>query len=87
MIKIGGYSTRTVKVQTKNTLTFESAKSIEDSIIWLLFEAKDSSKTFEQYCNDIAELVFNAFDKSLLWRKLLNDAKLTDDDVKTKETP
>lgn len=87
LIKIGGYSTRTVKVQTKNTLTFESAKSIEDSIIWLLFEAKDSSKTFEQYCNDIAELVFNAVDKSLLWRKLLNDAKLTDDDVKTKETP
>ena len=39
LIKIGGYSTRTVRVQTKNTLTFESAKQIEDHIIQLLFEA------------------------------------------------
>ncbi len=87
MIKVGGYSTRTVKVQTKNTLTFESSRSVEDSIIWLLFEAKGTSKSFDQYCNDIAELVFNAVDKPLLWKKLLNDTKLTDDDVKTKETP
>lgn len=87
LIKIGGYSTRTVKVQTKNTLTFESVKSIEDGIIWMLFEAKGTPKSFDQYCNDIAELVFNAVDKPLLWKKLLNDTKLTDDDVKTKATP
>lgn len=74
-------------MQTKNTLTFESVKSIEDGIIWMLFEAKGTPKSFDQYCNDIAELVFNAVDKPLLWKKLLNDTKLTDDDVKTKATP
>nr|DAH74031.1 MAG TPA: hypothetical protein [Caudoviricetes sp.] len=53
----------------------------------MLFEAKGTPKSFDQYCNDIAELVFNAVDKPLLWKKLLNDTKLTDDDVKTKATP
>ena len=57
LIKIGGYSTRTVRVQTKNTLTFESAKQIEDHIIQLLFEAAKPSNPSPKIDNsDITDL-------------------------------
>lgn len=57
LIKIGGYSTRTVRVQTKNTLTFESAKQIEDHIIQLLFEAaKPSNPSLKIDNSDITDL-------------------------------
>ena len=57
LIKIGGYSTRTVRVQTKNTLTFESAKQIEDHIIQLLFEAATPPNSSPKIDNsDITDL-------------------------------